>query len=451
VAQPDDFLWRQLRAADDQLTHQLLTHARRLYGYEGIEAAWLDFSGGELGDFDPHCPHNQAFFPWYLYNWRPDAADAQDELAEPPTIAESYVKRYARRVSDLEHRLIELIVRQPFSFYEVMTCDPGKGYRLRDIVLEQEVDVMEHSGSQSCKRGDILFARVIQYDHVGLLMGCGSTLMPPASKPQVIQLRRVMRGQQGALCAQDLQDWAADIRELYIAIDDELHRPPDIRNTEGDPLRLHELYFEIESPAEAFDRLKGLASQVDEAELLQEAVLDVHGQVQAVEFPWLQRGSANMPALEHTVLGHIRIEDRELIASVNSRSRAERIRGEIEARLGRRARYKATDIRSLRSMLRQSKRKPRRQDEDEIARFSAQPEVQQEVDRLLDAHWQNWVETKLPALGHQTPIEAVQDADGREMVMALLDDMERREQRQTAGLNQQTYIERARAQLGLSG
>lgn len=204
-------------------------------------------------------------------------------------------------------------------------------------------------------------------------------------------------------------------------------------------------------PAEAFEQLKGLASQVDEAELLQEAVLDVCGQVQAVEFPWLQNGSTKMPALEHTVLGHIRIEGRELIASVNSRSRAERIRGEIEARLGRRARYKATDIRSLQSMLRQSKRKPRRQDEDEIARFNAQPEVQQEVERLLDAHWRNWVETKLPALGHQTPMEAVQDADGREMVMALLDDMERREQSQAAGLKQQTYIERARAQLGLSG
>ncbi|MDH3604929.1 MAG: MbcA/ParS/Xre antitoxin family protein [Candidatus Tectomicrobia bacterium] len=70
---------------------------------------------------------------------------------------------------------------------------------------------------------------------------------------------------------------------------------------------------------------------------------------------------------------------------------------------------------------------------------------------MLDAHWTNWVDTEIPVLGDQTPMEAVQDADGREMVMALLDDMERREQSEVTGLKQQKYIDRARVQLGLSG
>jgi hypothetical protein len=46
-------------------------------------------------------------------------------------------------------------------------------------------------------------------------------------------------------------------------------------------------------------------------------------------------------------------------------------------------------------------------------------------------------------------MEAVQDADGREMVIALLDDLERRKPSSPAGVDQQQYIERARAQLGL--
>jgi hypothetical protein len=46
-------------------------------------------------------------------------------------------------------------------------------------------------------------------------------------------------------------------------------------------------------------------------------------------------------------------------------------------------------------------------------------------------------------------MEAVHDADGREMVIALLDDMERREPRSPTGLDQQKHIEWARAQLGL--
>jgi hypothetical protein len=43
----------------------------------------------------------------------------------------------------------------------------------------------------------------------------------------------------------------------------------------------------------------------------------------------------------------------------------------------------------------------------------------------------------------------VKDADGREMVVALLDDMERREQNLGSGLKQQAYIDRAREHLGL--
>jgi hypothetical protein len=263
-----------------------------------------------------------------------------------------------------------------------------------------------------------------------------------------MQLRRLMRKQEGDLSVDDLHEWEIKIRELYFAIDDQLHRPPELRNTEGDPLSLHELYFEIESPGEAFDRLKGLASLVEEAELLRDAELDRHGHVQAVEFPWLQSDNATVSAFEHTVLGHIRIVGHQLVASVNSKNRADRIRAEIEDRLKSHVRYKATDIQSVSAMLRESERKPRRQDEDEMARFKAHPKVQQEVEQMLDAHWRNWVDTQLPALGDQTPREAVQDADGRAMVMALLDDMERREQSQGSGLKQQKYIDRARTQLG---
>jgi hypothetical protein len=352
-------------------------------------------------------------------------------------------------VSDRERRLIELITQQPFSFHEVMTCEPGHGYRLRDILLQQEVDVIEHSGSQICQRGDMLFGRVIQVDHVGLMMGCGSTLIPPASKPSIIELRHLMREQEGDLSVDGLHEWEMEIRELYFAIDERLHLPPKLRNTESDPLSLHELYFEIESPGEAFDRLKGLAAQVDEAELLSDAELDRHGHVQAVEFPWLQSGNAKASALEHTVLGHIRIEGHKLVASVNSKNRAERIRAEIEDRLQDHVRYKATDIQSISSLLREAERNPRGQDADEVARLNGTPEIQQEVERMLEAHWSHWVETKLPALGDQTPMEAVQDRDGREMVMALLDDLERREQSQENGLKQQKYIDRTRTQLGL--
>ena len=102
-------------------------------------------------------------------------------------------------------------------------------------------------------------------------------------------------------------------QELYFDIEARLHRPPDLRNTEGDPVSLHELYFEIDAPGSAFDRLKGLAWPIEEAELLHDAQLDARGQVRAIEFPWLQSGNAQVTALAHTVVGHLRIEGRERV------------------------------------------------------------------------------------------------------------------------------------------
>jgi hypothetical protein len=315
--------------------------------------------------------------------------------------------------------------------------------------LEHEVEVTEHSGSQVCQPGDIIYGRIIQVDQVGLLMGCGGTLIPPASKPAIIQFRRWLRDQEGDLSVAVLHEWEMEIRELYLSIDDQLHTPPDLRNTDGDPLSLQELYFEIESPGAAFDQLKGLAAQVDDADLLQDAEWDSDGHLHVVEFPWLQDGKSTGPAPQHTVLGHLRIEGQRLIASVNSQKRAERIRAEIEARLGQQIRYQASDIQSINSLLREAESQPGRPQPDDMESLSASPEVQQEVEQMLEAHWRDWVEMKLPALGGQTPMEAVHDADGREMVIALLDDMERREPRSPTGLDQQKYIEWARAQLGL--
>jgi hypothetical protein len=153
--------------------------------------------------------------------------------------------------------------------------------------------------------------------------------------------------------------------------------------------------------------------------------------------------------LEHTVLGHIRIVGHQLMASVNSKNPADRIKAEIEQRLKHHVRYKATEMRSLNAMLRETTSRPSRKDEDDLARLNRHSEVHKHVDQMLAAHWEHWVQTTLPVLGDQTPLAAVQDADGREIVMALLDDLERREQNPLAGMRQQKYIDHARRHLGL--
>jgi hypothetical protein len=78
------------------------------------------------------------------------------------------------------------------------------------------------------------------------------------------------------------------------------------------------------------------------------------------------------------------------------------------------------------------------------------PEVREQLKKTLFAHWENWVDEKIPALGHMTPRQAVKEPDGRESVEALLLDAERHadanEQMREAGT---VAIANVRRRLGL--
>ena len=53
------------------------------------------------------------------------------------------------------------------------------------------------------------------------------------------------------------------------------------------------------------------------------------------------------------------------------------------------------------------------------------PEVRAQLEAFQRRHYESWPEVPLPALGGRTPLEAVKNADGREMVEALVHQFER--------------------------
>ena len=65
---------------------------------------------------------------------------------------------------------------------------------------------------------------------------------------------------------------------------------------------------------------------------------------------------------------------------------------------------------------------PRSADQANLLR---QPDVRAKLEQLQRRHYENWPEVALPALDNKTPLEAVRDADGREMVEALIAQFER--------------------------
>jgi len=426
-----DLLYRRLGEAHDRLAHSLMRYGFKEFGENALGFALDEFMAwpdGGTSDEDL-ADHQPLFYPWFIFNWEYEADPDLPPLDGPEdtTIAELYAVHKGNRVNHLEAQIIEATARQPFSFYEIQEIRPGQGYRLKDILRGTVSDVIEKIGSENVSRGDILFGRVVQIDSITMMIGSGTVLIPPNMKPELIRFRKWLLESDNPITSRTLYDYDLEIRELYFHIYYSLMQPPELHNTDGDPLSFHTIYYEIESPELAFEQLKVLSVINSGTELREAADLDESGRIIRVDIPWSRMGHKKNAALDNTILGQLAIDDQRLKVEVNSARRAEIIRKEIETRLGNHARYINTEIQSSEAMLeairdREGGMAGQDPDQDELLQI---PEVQEQIQKALFAHWENWIDEKIPALGHSTPRQAVKDPDGRESVEALLLDAER--------------------------
>lgn len=421
-----DFLYDKLSDAYNRLSERMLQFAHKVLGEYGLSEAMAEFLlWPEDDQYDAELDrradsHSAIFFPWLLFNWvwDPDDFDERSAIPIDTTIAEAFLKDPKARLDPLEKRIIEATIAKPFSFYEVIECRPNQGLRLKDVFLGEEVDVSERSGSQHARAGDIFYARVARIDAVAMLAGCGSILIPPDYKPHLIRFRPVLHeNRKTPITLRDLDDYDFELREIYFGIYDRLTTPPQIRNTDGDPLVLHRLHYEIDSAEVAFDRLKALCVTENEKEMLADAQRDDAGRIHKIDLTWSRKGNRQIKSFENTILGQLHIDGRSLKIEVNSAKRAERIRGEVKKRLGEHAVYKTTEVLTDNAFSSEEGDHAPDPRQEELLKH---PEVRAHLVKVLSDHWSGWVDTKIPALGGKTPRQAIKTPAGRESVEALL-------------------------------
>lgn len=68
-------------------------------------------------------------------------------------------------------------------------------------------------------------------------------------------------------------------------------------------------------------------------------------------------------------------------------------------------------------------------DRDEVL---IDPEVRKHLEAALQRQVEAWVHQKIPILGGQTPLQAVRDPDGREIIESLLLEWERQQETATS-------------------
>jgi hypothetical protein len=455
---PEALSWRRVRRALDEfaMATTMLTFAAETYGPEALHEAWEEFSGAQE-PFDPETPHIQVFMPWFFHRWSPDPYGT--EVADPALHERSptslFLERRGARLDPVIRRYLASCLEAPFSFHEILRCDPGHGFRARDLFTGEEREVLERSATQGMQQGDIVFGQLVTAEGITILEACSPSCIPPIYKIELIDFRNELLRDERRFTAETLGEWDLEIIERYLDIMDKVLHPqlPKLHNTDGEPLEMHRLIFDIDSPEKALDALKSLDSGRSKEEIIAATERTARGAFKSVQYNWTKAGNQLHKDWSSTVVGHIEIKSRRLVAEVNSVGRAQEFKAIVEERLGGEARLRADRIQSVEKMLAKRNRAGRgtsvREAESESDALAQHPEVQARLQQMMAEHFERWVTEEIPALNGQTPLQAVRDPDGREKVMALVIEAERSARRMNPPVDPNA-LRRVRERLGLT-
>ncbi len=207
-------------------------------------------------------------------------------------------------------------------------------------------------------------------------------------------------------------------------LDDALRRSlnptlPQIENTDGDPLEFITVHFPLISKA----KLPAIRTALDDLPSLWKESDGFWNWIEAKAPPRkaAKRRSTGAQTFGATmddgaiVLGTIELGTKTVTLSVNSEARAARGRAMLEPVLAGLARTPLVERQSIEQMMASS----REHSEQDIVRLPPDEE-RSLVHQALTDHYRKTLDEPIPALGNQTPREAVKTAKGRKNVIAWL-------------------------------
>ncbi len=423
--------WRKIRHTDAEMTDAILHFARARYGPGLADRARQDFLGKTvLSSGFRHL--EQIFIPWMAFVWR--GSDGGDLPGRP--LAAAFLDERRASLDEYQRAFIRAACAEPFSFFLVTSVEPGLNLSLRDLLLGREITVKERSGSQLLRKGQIVYARVLQLESEAIFVGLASVPLSPRWQYPLLEVRkefaRTLRPAVSIPTAAILLALDSELREKYFeSAEEELHPAmPKLTNTDGDPLVLIQLKYELLCPpSQALESLRTLVLPDFRDGIEHESVRDKDGNLIKVSFRWQKEGNRAHKHWTNTTLGEITIERNSLVIDVNSEKRARKIRAEVRDRLGHNAVLRGEKRRSVEEALEEQ---PSRGETPSGGR-SREPELAQSPSELrevmknqMERFWEAWLDEKIPILHNRTPRQAARTEEGRELLEALLVEYEYR-------------------------
>lgn len=315
-------------------------------------------------------------------------------------------------LSDEARALIEAQERAWFSLWEVVEAIPGESVELVDHLTGERRRV--HDISTTPVRATIL-ARVLDYDGRSVLAGAHERFVSPTIAADVVAAMRKRLRRKGTVPPERLRDPKTSLALMHIwrerveLADERRARPPQLQNTDGDPMLLTEDRFVYEQSAGA---------------TLRERLGEVEGMTTGDGGQWTlsRAGNAMHSDWPSTVLAHLVLDAGVLRVATNSIRRADEVRATLEDALGALIRFQArshddpTSKPALAAMAARPRETPKHP-----------PEVAELLRSVKADHYATWPDVPVPALGGRTPREMVKTKKGREQVEQLLRQMQYQE------------------------
>lgn len=419
----------RLRGAEGRVVHTLLDFALTTWGKTFIEHAWEDFwVYDDVPDDMPSTPEfDTMFVPWFVLGFVPDpeSDEARDDWPTQP-VGLHWLATSGSDVAGLDRAYIEIACRSPLSAFVVERVTKGRSLDLKDVLTGKRFHVLEQNGSQRLRSADLLFTRVITIEGSSIMFGASPFILPPIWHTRIIDWRE-QSFRKRLRTRETLQGFDIEIRDLYLDIAAELldPTPPQLANTDGDPLALTTLTYELRTDLDdVFEKLAPLAKLRDEYHI-SDVTHDASGAVTSASLSWVKAGNRQHKAWDNTILGTLRLEQGHLVAEVNSARRTARLKREIAKRLGEAATLIDTTVVDPTQAIAE-RRLGRAVDAPHVGPVPDTPPAFQHVEEeMARRHWRAWLDTPVPALANKTPRQAARTAGGRERLEALLAQFER--------------------------
>ncbi len=236
-----DTEWQQLRKLEGKLVDDhLMPYAVKELPKEVMALAMSDLLREDFpAEMKTDVLFHNFILPYFLFDWIAgeefDIPDFNPEI----TIAENYVNVHGDRLNQREKRFLELMNKTYYSFYSILEVELGRSLTVKDILLGTTHRVKERQGTQTLKRGDIVYSRILTLDHQSIFIGMAPFVLPLDDHTDLIDFKQwlIEEAEEEGLTAKTLRD-GVELNVMDYFFDSLVEAfnkpPPTLCNTDGD-------------------------------------------------------------------------------------------------------------------------------------------------------------------------------------------------------------------------